>query len=106
MPKLYKTLVLFVWLIAMNIDVQARLGLYPRIFLSSDRVMKNKPTTIRSGWNILVHPFGYKEVTNFFNYPNPAVTQTTVSYTLSAKANVTLKVIDLAGKQLAVLVKQ
>ena len=47
-----------------------------------------------------------KEVLNFTNYPNPVVSSTTISYTLTAKAMVNLRVIDLTGKQLAVLVKQ
>lgn len=47
-----------------------------------------------------------KEVTNFTNYPNPAVTFTNIAYTLTTKSNVNLRVIDLAGKQLCVLVKQ
>lgn len=42
----------------------------------------------------------------FTNYPNPAKSNTTIAYTLANKAKVTLKVIDLAGKQLAILVKQ
>lgn len=49
--------------------------------------------------------FGGKEVSNFTNYPNPAATRTTVAYTLSQKTAVNLRVIDLAGKQLAVLIK-
>ena len=40
----------------------------------------------------------------FTNYPNPATSQTTVSYHLSFKAKVNLKVLDLTGRQLAVLV--
>jgi hypothetical protein len=40
----------------------------------------------------------------FSNYPNPATSQTTVSYNLTVKAKVTLKVLDLTGRQLAVLV--
>lgn len=49
--------------------------------------------------------FSDKQVSNFTNYPNPATLRTTISYTLSAKTKVNLRVIDLAGKQLAVLVK-
>lgn len=40
----------------------------------------------------------------FFNYPNPASSQTTVSYNLSVKAKVTLQVLDLTGRQLALLI--
>lgn len=47
-----------------------------------------------------------KEATGFTNYPNPAITYTNIAYTLTAKSNVNLRVIDLAGKQLCVLVKQ
>ena len=40
----------------------------------------------------------------FFNYPNPASTQTTVSYNVPVKAKVTLQVLDLTGRQLALLI--
>lgn len=40
----------------------------------------------------------------FFNYPNPARSQTTVSYNLTINAKVTLQVVDLTGRQLAVLI--
>lgn len=43
---------------------------------------------------------------NFTIYPNPVTTQTTISYVLAAKCKVVLKVIDLTGRQLAVLVQQ
>ena len=102
MPKFYKIFVLFVGLVAMNINVQARLEGDSTIFSPSVIATKNKLTS----WNSLIYPFGFKEVSNFTNYPNPAITETTISYTLSAKANVNLRVIDLAGKQLAVLIKQ
>jgi len=100
MQKLYKSILIFVGLIVMNISVQAYWG--DNSLLNSGK--PNKLHLISSGkdWAGL-NP---KQATNFINYPNPAVTETTVAYTLTAKANVTLKVIDLTGKQLAVLVKQ
>ena len=102
MPKLYKIYVLSIGLIVVNFNVQAQLTRDLFSSSSSNLVV----TTLTTGWESILHPFGSKEVTNFTNYPNPAATQTTINYTLSAKANVNLKVIDLAGKQLAVLVKQ
>lgn len=42
----------------------------------------------------------------FTNYPNPAVTYTNIAYNLATRAKVNLRVVDLTGKQLAVLVKQ
>lgn len=52
------------------------------------------------------NPFGVFQVINFTNYPNPAVTQTTIAYQLTDRATVTLRVIDLTGKQLAVLINK
>lgn len=100
MVKLYKSILVFVGLIAMNISVQAHWG--DNYLLNSAK--SNKTNLISSGkdWAGL----NAKQATNFFNYPNPAVTETTIAYTLTARANVVLKVIDLTGKQLAVLVKQ
>lgn len=40
----------------------------------------------------------------FYNYPNPASSQTTISYNLTVKAKVTIQVMDLTGRQLAMLV--
>lgn len=42
----------------------------------------------------------------FTNYPNPAKSNTTIAYTLANKAKIILRVIDLTGKQLALLLKQ
>ena len=39
----------------------------------------------------------------FTTYPNPVTNHTTISYLLPSKSNVVLKLVDLAGKQLAVL---
>lgn len=61
----------------------------------------NDPIFIKG--NILAKP---KETIKFTNYPNPVTNQTTISYVLPTKAKVILKVIDLTGKQLAVLIQQ
>jgi hypothetical protein len=118
MEKLYKVIVLFVGLIAMNNSVQAQsASFYPYAsaettigtnasvgdFYSAALAVKNTGENDWAGINALYSP---KEVTNFTNFPNPAITSTTIAYTLSDRATVSLRVIDLAGKQLAVLVKQ
>ena len=83
MTKLYKLIVLFLALTAMNTTVQAQEGISSAIFPASKAFIQ--------------------EVA-FSNYPNPATSQTTVSYNLTVKAKVNLKVLDLTGRQLAVLV--
>ena len=117
MEKLYKIILLFVGLIAMNNTVQAQLDI-PSPFPSEtkeigDAMLANLYATnstlqfaYANEWGGVSNFNVAKQVTNFTNYPNPAITQTTIAYTLTAKANVNLRVIDLAGKQLAVLVKQ
>ncbi len=114
MEKLYKRIVFFVGLIAMNITVQAQLGVYSSFFSVSSKTLIIKPNLTssidfnskNSDWAGITRLNPTKEVSNFTNYPNPATTQTTIAYTLSAKTNVNLRVIDLTGKQLAMLVKQ
>ncbi|WP_316765228.1 T9SS type A sorting domain-containing protein [Pedobacter frigiditerrae] len=100
MQKLYKLTLIFVGLIVMNISVQAHWG--DISLLNSAKSSKANLISSGKDWAGL----NAKQATNFFNYPNPALTETTIAYTLTAKANVTLKVIDLTGKQLAILVKQ
>ncbi len=102
MIKLYKSFVFFVVLIVMNLSVHAH-----RVGRSSDFLPSTKPFFLSSGkdWAGIHNRFA-KQAINFTNYPNPATTQTTIAYTLVNKTNVVLRVIDLTGKQLAVLVKQ
>jgi hypothetical protein len=83
MNKLYKLIVLFLTLTAMNTTIQAQEDRNSAIFSLS------KAST---------------QDIAFFNYPNPASTQTTVSYNLPVKAKVTLQVLDLTGRQLALLI--
>lgn len=83
MNKLYKLFVLMVMLTAMNTVVQAQ---------------ESNPNA-----NSLVSKVFTQEIA-FFNYPNPATSQTTVSYNLTAKAKVLLQVVDLTGRQLATLI--
>lgn len=115
MDKLYKSFVLFVGLIAMNLTVQAQDSVhYPN--LSSDSEVATNSVFVHydssiamlpnESWRTISFFPKAKQATNFTNYPNPATTFTTVSYILTAKTNVLLKVIDLAGKQLAVLIKR
>lgn len=83
MNKLYKLIVLFLTLTAMNTAIQAQEGV--------------------NSANFSVSKVSMQEVA-FFNYPNPASSQTTVSYNLTVKAKVTLQVLDLTGRQLALLI--
>jgi hypothetical protein len=118
MEKLYKSILFFVGLIAMNISVQAQLGSYSSYFFvgahASTKSLIYSPVSTKSvnlyndgkDWAGISSLYKVKEVTNFTNFPNPATTQTTIAYTLTTKASVNLRVIDLAGKQLTVLVKQ
>lgn len=85
MTKLYKLILLFLMLTAMNTTIQAQ-----------ER---------RSNVIFPVNKAFVQEVA-FTNYPNPATSQTTISYSLSVKAKVNLKVLDLTGRQLAVLVNE
>ena len=100
MEKLYKLIVLFVGLTAMNLTVQAQGNSYTPFLASSINYSKGH------SWNTILLNKKIKQTLDFINYPNPATTFTTISYNLTTKANVVLKVIDLAGKQLAILVKQ
>lgn len=104
MAKLYKLILLFVGLTAMNQNVHAQLERFSLNIVAVKNSIHTINFPISSGYDWV--NFKFKQVTDFSNFPNPATTQTTIAYTLSAKTNVTLKVIDLAGKQLAVLVKQ
>lgn len=117
MDKLYKVFLLFVGLIALNFSVQGQLeSLYPYILLNttntSVNALANADVTGANSaretyqWASMGEFYSPKEVSNFTNFPNPAITSTTIAYTLSDRATVSLRVIDLAGKQLAVLVKQ
>lgn len=115
MAKLYKILVFFVGLIVMNLNVHAQLGAISP-YLANSKV--NNDVLIAESYRafgLLQDVQGLagetafevsKEATDFKNYPNPAVTYTNIAYNLTTKANVNLRVIDLAGKQLCILVKQ
>lgn len=83
MNKLYKLIVLFLILTAMNTTIQAQEDRNSAIFSLSKASIQDIA---------------------FFNYPNPANTQTTVSYNVPVKAKVTLQVLDLTGRQLALLI--
>lgn len=85
MAKLYKLIVLMICLTAMNGIVQAQVSSSSTISPSSREFTENL---------------------NFTNYPNPAVSYTNIAYNLPTRAKVNLRVVDLTGKQLAILVKQ
>jgi hypothetical protein len=114
MTKLYKIIFLFVGLIAMNIQVQAQLGVISSASFSDANLSIANYYAIHTDlqyadgndWADISAFNVAKEVLNFSNYPNPASTSTTISYTLTSRAMVNLRVIDLTGKQLAVLIKQ
>ena len=112
MEKLYKLFVFFVGLIAMNISVYAQSEAYTPSLATDSATTSNytfidltATSTSNIDWDdesaLIV-----KQNPSFTNYPNPATTQTTIAYTLATKAKVTLRVVDLTGKQLAVLIKQ
>lgn len=101
MEKLYKSIVLFVGLTVLNLTAQAQQKYRaPYLVLSA---YANYSSTY--AWNSILNAKAQQAI-DFINYPNPASTSTTISYHLANKANVNLRVIDLAGKQLAVLIKQ
>jgi hypothetical protein len=104
MAKFYKLILLFVGLTVMNDTVHAQLVRFSLNIVAVNSTINTINSPMSSGYDWVNYKF--KQVTDFNNFPNPAITQTTISYTLSAKTNVTLKVIDLAGKQLAILVKE
>ncbi len=85
MAKLYKMIVLLIGLTAMNLKVQAQVNPSGTISPSNKELLQNL---------------------NFTNYPNPAVSYTNIAYTLPTRAKVSLRVVDLTGKQLAMLIKQ
>ena len=83
MTKLYKLIVSIFMLIAMNTSVQAQ-----------ERTLNAISSLSKS----------FEQDVKFSNYPNPATSQTTITYSLAVNAKVNLKVVDLTGRLLAVLV--
>lgn len=81
MEKRYKSLVCLIFICVMSFTAQAQVKAYAQ--------------------NLSF--FSLKEEPGLRVYPNPAVSQTTLSYQLSERANVYVRVVDLSGKQLAVL---
>jgi hypothetical protein len=59
-------------------------------------------TKVRSDNNLIVP----NEVTLYQNFPNPFNPSTTISYKLSATCNVSLKIFDLLGREVAELVSE
>lgn len=101
MEKLYKLIVLFVGLTVLNLTTQAQQNSRaPYLILSA---YSNYSSAY--AWNDILTS-NTQQAIDFINYPNPASTSTTISYYLANKANVNLRVIDLAGKQLAILIKK
>ena len=105
MEKLYKSLVLFVGLTVLNLTAQSQQSVHAP-YLATLNSYTRPNIYSKYLWNDVFYAYRQNQTINFINYPNPATTSTTIAYDLAAKANVTLKLIDLAGKQLVVLVKQ
>ncbi|RZK79949.1 MAG: T9SS type A sorting domain-containing protein [Pedobacter sp.] len=99
MVKLYKTILLLFVIIVASLPLCAQLSGYGST-ISATKIYSNYPI-----FSVETLLFAKRDDVNFTNYPNPATTRTTVGYTLSQKSSVNLRVIDLAGKQLAVLIK-
>jgi hypothetical protein len=119
MGKLYKIILLFVGLLAINANIYAQVELpypsFPSASKTNDDLLvahfyathhASQFTSNDNDWAGTLNLTFSKEVSDFTNYPNPASTYTNIAYTLSNRAKVNLRVIDLAGKQLAVLIKQ
>ncbi len=84
MEKLYKSM-LFLWiLMALNGSVQAHTGIRMTPFFTSSSDQGNT-----------------LEV-----FPNPATVKATLGYRLSGKSTVTIRVIDLSGRQIAVILNK
>lgn len=112
MKKIYQLVLLFVCLFGMNLRAHAQMN---DVLPYMGAVQVNVDSLTNEGFlnadfnnetNWQSNAFGVFQVINFTNYPNPAVSQTTVAYQLTDRATVTLRVIDLTGKQLAVLINK
>ncbi len=74
---------------------------YSRIYFDNLRVVKKTETTVGVEDEISQLP---KEFYLFQNYPNPFNPSTVISYQLAASSNVTLKIYDILGNEVATLI--
>lgn len=66
-----------------------------------------KPVASRSGSpSSSAKTADFKVLNNVKVYPNPAEDQITISYTLTKEANVTIKIMDVLGNEIATLLSQ
>lgn len=67
-----------------------------------------KPIVARSGGSSAPSKTSadFKVLNNVKVYPNPAQDQITISYTLTKEANVTIKIMDVLGNEIATLLSQ
>lgn len=103
MKKRYKVFFLAFGLMVLNLATQAQVNPYATVSSAKNQLANLYQQSYF--YSVATKPEA-QQVFGFINYPNPAITYTTIAYTLSDKANVVLRVIDLAGKQMALLVKQ
>lgn len=100
MEKRYKNLVCLIFLIVMGFNAHSQSSDYTQDF----EAVPNDSVAYLNEIAIYNEPlFILKQDVSLSVYPNPAVTETTIAYSLTNRASVYLRVVDLSGKQLAVL---
>lgn len=100
MEKRYKSLVSLIFMIAMGFSAHSQSNDYMQDF----EAKQNDSVVYLSQIAIDNEPlFTIKQDVSLSVYPNPAVTETTIAYNLTDRSSVYLRVVDLSGKQLAVL---
>lgn len=100
MEKRYKSLVFLFFLMVIGINAHSQSNDYSQDFEASP----NNSVAYLSDISTFNEPlFTIKQDVSLSVYPNPAVTETTIAYNLTNRSSVYLRVVDLSGKQLAVL---
>jgi hypothetical protein len=107
MQKIYKFSVLIIFLVGAK-SANASLSGYPTLLKES---IDEKTIFLSNQFHATGSSFTYinrmqlsaQQELGFTTYPNPVTNHTTISYLLPSKSNVVLKLVDLAGKRLAVL---
>lgn len=108
MVKIYKLSVFIIFLIS-AIKVNGHVNAYSPFLpeaIYAKTVSFNSELSTNGNTYFSHNQLSSQQQLGFTTYPNPVATHTTISYLLPSKSNVVLKVIDLAGKQLAVLFQQ